>query len=195
MSKTIASTVVTLTAILVIGSSTAYADHSRLGHDGTDIWLGIAAAVFANEVTNTFAGQRDRHHRRDKGYGGNSDTEYNRGHSHAGRNFTGNRGGRHDFAASYTSEPIRGGSSRRTRVIENPYPNRPLTGITFTGIDRDAVHINDVISYPRKRLLSHRGYSLSLHHPSRHLNARGYVDYISVKAKRKEYFTVTFHYQ
>lgn len=194
MSKIIASTVVTLTAILVIGSSTAYADHGR-SSDGTDIWLGIAAAVFADEVADTIAGQRDRHHHRGRGYDRNSDAGYDRGRSHAGRNFTGNRGGRHDFAASYTSEPIRGGSSRRTRVIENPYPNRPLTGITFTGIDRDAVHINDVISYPRKRLLSHRGYSLSLHHPSRFLNARGYVDYISVKAKRKEYFTVTFHYQ
>ncbi len=63
------------------------------------------------------------------------------------------------------------------------------------GIDHEAVHINDVITYPRKRVISRRGYSLSLYHPSAFLATRGYVDYISVKAKRREYFTVTFHYE
>lgn len=187
MTNTASRTVVALSTFLIFSANVAYADHEHRGNGGADIWLGIATAVLASEVLDNTAQQR--HSRRDRSYDGYDNRDYDRARNHQGRN------GRHDFAASYTSEPIRGGSSRRTRVIENPYPNRPLTGITFTGIDRDVVHINDVISYPRKQLLSRRGYSLSLYHPSRFLSARGYVDYISVKAKRKEYFTVTFHYQ
>lgn len=96
---------------------------------------------------------------------------------------------------SYTSKPIRGGgSSRRTRVVYNPYPNRSVSGITFSGMDHDIVHIKNVIAYPRKKLISHRGYSLSLNHPDRFLTTRDYIDYISIQAKRREYFTVTFHY-
>lgn len=119
-----------------------------------------------------------------------------RGNSHTAaysRNF-GGEARRHFGFASYTSPPFRGGSSRRTRVIENPYSNRIVTGITLTGIDNHAVHIEDVISYPGRYLLSPLGYSLSQYHPPRYINTGHFIDYISVQAKRKEYFTVTFHY-
>ncbi len=100
-----------------------------------------------------------------------------------------------DFAYnSYTSPPLRGGSSRRTRIIENPYSDRLVTGITLTGIDDDIVHLKDLVAYPGRYFLSPLGYTLSAYHPPRHINAGSYIDYISVAAKRKEYFTVTFHY-
>ncbi|MFK7863590.1 MAG: hypothetical protein AB8B95_05105 [Pseudohongiellaceae bacterium] len=95
---------------------------------------------------------------------------------------------------SYTSPPLRGGSSRRTRIIENPYSDRLVTGITLTGIDNDPVHIRDVVAYPGRQRLSPLRYSLSQYSPPRFINTYDYIDYISVAAKRKEYFTVTFHY-
>ncbi|PCJ25894.1 MAG: hypothetical protein COA96_06505 [SAR86 cluster bacterium] len=106
-----------------------------------------------------------------------------------------NQSSRRDFSMhSFTSQPLRGGSSRRTRIIENPYSNRMVTGITLTGIDNEVVHIKNVIAYPERQLVSPLGYSLSAHHRERFINTRAYIDYISVQAKRKEYFTVTFHY-
>lgn len=95
---------------------------------------------------------------------------------------------------SFTSQPLRGGSSRRTRVIENPYSDRLVTGITLTGVDNRPVHIRDVVAYPGRQLLSPLAYSLSQFSPPRFINTYNYIDYISVAAKRKEYFTVTFHY-
>ncbi|MFT4888010.1 MAG: hypothetical protein ACJAY7_000951 [Pseudohongiellaceae bacterium] len=95
---------------------------------------------------------------------------------------------------SYTSPPLRGGSSRRTRLIENPYADRLVTGITLTGVDSQQVHIEDVVAYPGRYLLSPLAYSLSQYERPRFINTQNYIDYISVAAKRKEYFTVTFHY-
>lgn len=179
------TTLISLAAILTLGSGAVYADHGRRNNEVEDLLLNVATAFLVGEAAQHATldrGQRSRHGR-----------EYR---DNSARSFGGRHSNRDGYGgASYTSDPIRGGSSRRTRIVENPYPNRPLTGISFTGIDHDAVHINDVISYPRKRLISRAGYSLSLYHPSRFLNTRGYVDYISVKAKRKEYFTVTFHYE
>ena len=95
---------------------------------------------------------------------------------------------------SYTSPPLRGGSSRRTRIIENPYSHRLVTGITLTGIDDGIVHLKDVVAYPGRYHVSPLAYTLSAFHPSRFISTGGFIDYISVAAKRKEYFTVTFHY-
>ncbi len=170
-----------------------YAEDGHHRKDTSRLLLDVASAYLLNQATFHLASDRPR---RDRAYARPS-SNYNNFYRSSYRNhgLGGRYSNRHNYAgASYTSEPIRGGSKRRTRVIDNPYPNRPITGITFTGIDDDAVHIKDVISYPRKRLLSPRGYSLSLHHPDRFFNTRGYVNYISVKAKRREYFTVTFHY-
>lgn len=182
MTNPIRMTLLSLATIAVLGSSAAYGDHGRRDNGTEDLLLNVVAETFLHAALDR--PQRSHHSR---GYRHDNDT--------SARNFGGRHSDRIGYGgASFTSEPIRGGSSRRTRIIANPYPNRPLTGISFTGIDHDVVHINDVITYPRKRLISHTGYSLSLYHPSRFLNTRGYVDYISVKAKRKEYFTVTFHY-
>lgn len=95
---------------------------------------------------------------------------------------------------TYTSPPLRGGSSRRTRIIENPYANRLVTGITLTGVDNNPVHIRDVVAYPGRQLVSPLQYSVSQYSAPRFINTYAYMDYISVAAKRKEYFTVTFHY-
>ena len=125
------------------------------------------------------------------GYSGNRNSNRNYGERSS------NRQGRHGVINnrnSFTTQPVRGGSSRRTRIIENPFPDRRVVGVTLTGIDNDVVHVEDVVAYPQRRRISHRGYTLSLYHPERHINTRGFMDYISVKAKRKEYFTVTFHY-
>lgn len=187
MTNTLRATLTTLAAIALFGSNAAYADTNRRG-DSTDLLLGIASAILVNEAVQHVA--LDRHSR------SRHARAHHQGRDNSARNFGGRNSNRNGFGgSSYTSEPIRGGSSRRTRVIENPYPNRPVTGISFTGIERSAVHINDVITYPRKRLISHRGYTLSRHHRSPFLNTHGYVDYISVKAKRREHFTVTFHYE
>ena len=97
--------------------------------------------------------------------------------------------------AAYTSEPVRGSRERRTRVIRNPFPHRYVTGITLTGLDDDYVHVRDLIAYPYKRPLSHQGFSLSNHHPEQYIPVQGYLlDYISIAAKKKNYFTATFHY-
>jgi hypothetical protein len=177
-----------LATTLILGSSAAYADHGRRNSDVENLLLGVASAFLATEAVQHVAldrGQRSRHGR-----------DYRDDLDNSARGFNGRNSNRSGYGGtSFTSEPIRDGKSRRTRIIENPYPNRPLAGVSFTGIERDAVQINDVITYPRKRLISHRGYSLSLYRPSQFLNTRGYVDYISVKAKRREHFTVTFHYE
>ena len=182
------TTLISLTTTLILGSSVAYADHGRRNNDVEDLLLSVASAFLVTEAAQYTAldrPQRPRHGR-----------EYRGGRDNSARGSSGRHSNRDGYGGtSFTSEPIRGGRSRRTRIIENPYPNRPLTGVSFTGIDHDPVHINDVITYPRKRLISHTGYSLSLYYPSQFLSTRGYVDYISVKAKRKEYFTVTFHYE
>lgn len=178
-------TLIALATCLTLSPAAAFADHGRRDNDTTQLLLGIASSLLVSDAVSQLDRDRPGRSRHDRGYENSFERGFNRG--------TNSR--RHGFGASYTSEPIRGGSSRRTRIIENPYPGRAITGISFTGIDHDPVHINDVITYPRKRLISRRGYSLSLNHPSPFLGARGYVDYISVKAKRKEYFTVTFHYE
>lgn len=183
MTNLLRTTLASLAIAVILGSSAAYADHGRRGNDTENLSVNIVADAVLHATLDR--PQRPRHGRK-----------YRHDRDNSARGFDGRHFNRDGYGgASFTSEPIRGGSSRRTRIIENPYPNRPLTGVSFTGIDHDAVHINDVITYPRKRLISHTGYSLSLYHPSQFLNTRGYVDYISVKAKRKEYFTVTFHYE
>ena len=177
-----------LATTLILGSSAAYADHGPRNNDVEDLLLNVASAFLVTQTTQhatLVRNQRSRH-----GH------EYRRDRDNPARGFSGRNSNRDGYSqTSFTSDSVRGGSSRRTRIIENPYPNRPVTGVSFTGIDHDAAHINDVIIYPRKRLISYTGYSLSLHHPSQFFNTREYVDYISVKAKRKEYFTVTFHYE
>ena len=70
-----------------------------------------------------------------------------------------------------------------------------MTGITLTGIDNDIVNIKDVVSYPGRYFLSPLDYTLSQYLPERYINTGHHIDYISVAAKRKEYFTVTFHYE
>ncbi len=188
------TTPIALSACLSVGSAAAFADHGRRDSDATALLLGIASSFGISNVVSHLDQDRRSRSRYDRGYNYSIDRDSNRGRLTPSRKHHESNSNRHGFAASFTSAPIRGGSSRRTRIIENPYPGRPISGISFTGIDHDAVHINDVITYPRKRLISHRGYSLSLYHPSPFIGTRGYVDYISVKAKRKEYFTVTFHY-
>lgn len=183
MTKLIRTALLSLATTLILGSSAAYGDHGRRDNDTESPLLNVVAGAVLHAALDH--SQRPR-----------NDREYRHDRDNSARGFGGRHSNRDGYGrASFTSEPIRGGSSRRTRIIENPYPNRPITGISFTGIDHDAVHINDVITYPRKRLISHTGYSLSLYHPSRFLNTRRYIDYISVKAKRKEYFTVTFYYE
>ena len=177
-----------LATTLILGSSAAYADHGPRNNDVEDLLLNVASAFLVTQTTQhatLVRNQRSRHSHK-----------YRRDRDNLARGFSGRNSNRDGYSqASFTSDPVRGGNSRRTRIIENPYPNRPVTGVSFTGIDHDAAYINDVITYPRKRLISYTGYSLSLQHPSQFFNTRGYVDYISVKAKRKEYFTVTFHYE
>ncbi|MFT6093521.1 MAG: hypothetical protein ACJA2Q_001421 [Pseudohongiellaceae bacterium] len=120
---------------------------------------------------------------------------YRNGRRSAFRNNQERRIERQEYGSfSYTSPPLRGGSSRRTRIIENPYADRLVTGITLTGLDRQQVHIKDVVAYPDRYLLSPLNYSLSQYDRPRFINTQNYIDYISVAAKRKEHFTVTFHY-
>lgn len=189
MNKSLKTTLFALPALLLFGATAAHADHDRRDNDTADLLLGIASSLLVSNVIDYEVDDRRGRSRHDRDF--NRDRDWSWGD----RNFRGRDFDRPGYGgASYTSDPIRGGSSRRTRIVENPYPNRPVTGISFTGIERNPVHINDVITYPRKRLISRHGYSLSLYHPSRFLNTRGYVDYISVKAKRREHFTVTFHY-
>lgn len=185
MTNLLKTTLVIIGAITALVSSASYADQNRRAGDTENLFLSIASALLVSEADSYASLDRPQHSRHSREHRPNVPLR-----DFPARNF--HSDGYH--SGSFTSEPVRGGSSRRTRIITNPYPSRPVTGVSFTGIEHDAVHINDVITYPRKRLISHRGYSLSLYHPSQFLNTRGYVDYISVKAKRKEYFTVTFHY-
>ena len=165
--------------------------------DGIGFLLGLTAnyLIFDNQQEHA---RDDRRRRRD--YRANAYNERNDSRRH-GRSIThANRGFGHSQRAahgnhSYTSPPLRGGSSRRTRIIENPYSDRIVTGITLTGIDNGIVHIEDVVSYPGRYFLSPLDYTLSGYLAERYINTGHHIDYISVKAKRKEYFTVTFHYE
>ncbi len=196
MTTALTTTLYACSLVVILGSSMVNADDGHSNYNASHSLLDIASAYLLDEPTDHFARGRSARSRYERGFArhtsNRNDSYGNRSHNDS---FDNRHSGRHGYGeSSYTSEPIRGGSSRRTRVIDNPYPNRPVTGLTFTGIEHEAVHVKDVISYPRKRLISPRGYSLSLHHPSRFIRTRGYIDYISVQAKRKEYFTVTFHY-
>jgi len=165
--------------ILIVSAPKAKADE-------LDFLFNLGAQYLLHEQDLQLA-QYDRRSRRHGAENGYRESRRNRnGFARSDRRDNGSH--------SYTSEPIRGGSSRRTRIVDNPYSNRIVTGITLTGIDNDIVHIKDVISYPHRRKISRRGISLSAYHPSRYTDTRSYVDYISIQAKRKEYFTVTFHY-
>ena len=183
MKKTLRTTLLSLSAFLIIGSGTADADHGNRNLDASDLLFGIATGYLASNTARDVAEDRAIRSRRDRGY------------NHDSRNSSRSFGNRHDngySAKSVTSEPIRGGSSRRTRIVSNPYPNRALRGISFTGIDRGAFHINDIITYPSKRLISRRGYSLSLFEPSQFLNTRGYVDYIALRQNERNILPLPF---
>lgn len=178
------------------------------GNDSLDLLLGIGASYLATDhsarvYAADYPRRGDRSRNQNSGYHYRESDRYYSGRRHSIDNFSERRyerGFRPDprvsyGPASFTSEPIRGGSSRRTRVIANPYSDRVVTGITLTGIDNSYVHIKDVVSYPGRHLLSPLGYTLSVYEPPRFINTGHYIDYISVAAKRREYFTVTFHYQ
>ncbi len=193
--------------LVMVNPTTAQADGYYSDTDGLSMILNVASAYLIEDSR-----QRNIEDRRDRRHDARSykqrydDRGFNNRNPNSRRGFNAGRSndlranhrtaGRGAFNGrnSFTSQPVRGGDSRRTRIIENPFPNRRVTGVTLTGIDNDVVHIEDVVAYPRRQIISHRGYSLSIYHPERHINTRGFIDYISVQAKRKEYFTVTFHY-
>ena len=130
-----------MSAFLIIASGTAYADHDNRNLDASYLLIGIATSYLASDAARNVSEDRTVSSRRDRVY------------SHDSRNSSRSFGNIHDngySAKSVTSEPIRAESSRRTRIVTNPYPNRALSGISFTGIDRGTVYINDVITYPRK---------------------------------------------
>lgn len=167
------------------------------GDDGLELILGITAGYILNNHSARVY-EADYPHRRDRRRGYHSasrDRSYYRNYNSRRFDRGFSPGPRNDFGpASFTSEPIRGGSSRRTRIIANPFSDRIVTGITLTGIDNGCVHIKDVVSYPGRYLVSPLGYTLSAYQPLSYINTGHYIDYISVAAKRREYFTVTFHY-
>lgn len=189
------TTVFSCSLLLAFSSVTARADslHSEFGDIG--LLLNIAAETILQKNFMQLA-QDDRRSRRGRDYGRYSNSHASPNSHLAPKYKRGvRRSNRHEYSMqSYTSPPVRGGSSRRTRIIENPYSNRIVTGITLTGIDNGVVHIKNVISYPYRQLISPLSYSLSAYQPSRLIHTRDYIDYLSVQAKRKEYFTVTFHY-
>ena len=197
--------------LVMVNPTTAKADGYYSDSDGLSMIINIASAyLIEDSLQRNIEDRRDRRHDARRYNERYDDRSFNardlngRGFNHNGFNASRNNGlrpshrtaGRGVFNSrnSFTSQPIRGGDSRRTRIIENPYPDRRVTGVTLTGIDSNVVHVEDVVAYPRRQIISHRGYSLSIFHPERHINTRGFIDYISVQAKRKEYFTVTFHY-
>ena len=183
---------------MLVNPVRAKADGYYSDGDGLSMILNIAAAVLMDDGRQRHVNDRreydhnlsrSHNHSYNRNPNGYNYRAYNRIH-----NARPERRGAFSRQNSFTSQPIRGGDSKRTRIIDNPYPDRRVVGITLTGIDNEVVHVEDVVSYPARRTISHRGYSLSLFHPERHINTRGHIDYISVKAKRREYFTVTFHY-
>ena len=185
--------------LLAIGSAPTRADDSFGGVNAANLLLTLTAAYLIQDQLHdgfrqerVLVAQRDRRLRR---HSRDHRRDYNRSRiRHPGAQHRRTANNRHAHTRSYTSQPVRGGSSRRTRIIENPYSNRLVTGITLTGIDNDFVHLEDVIAYPARRQINHRDFTLSSYHPPQFINTRGHIDYISVQAKRKEYFTVTFHY-
>ncbi|MDA1370513.1 MAG: hypothetical protein O2971_07110 [Proteobacteria bacterium] len=181
---------------LLFSTSLSIADDGLFPDEGLGLLLGIAGDYllddYADDIVRT--DQQYRIRDRDHGYnaGRHSDRDYQ--HSRGPRRDSGRVRDRVHGGHSFTSPPIRGGKSRRTRIVENPYAGREVTGITLTGIDNDIVHIEDVISYPGRYRLSPLGYTLSVFHPQRYIGTGVFIDYISVQAKHREYFTVTFHY-
>lgn len=189
------TTMISCSLVLAFSSAAVKADDRHAEFDSIGLLLNIAAQTILQDNYRQLA-QDDRRSRRSRDYRRARDSQFSPNYQFSpGRKRDQKRSDRREHGMhSYTSPPVRGGSSRRTRIIENPYGNRIVTGITLTGIDNDIVHIKDVISYPRRQLISPFSYSLSAYQPSSYINTGDYIDYISVQAKRKEYFTVTFHY-
>lgn len=188
MTGLVKSSMISCALVLAFSSAAVRADDLYSDFSDIGLLLNIAAEAIIQDSLVELA-QNDRRYRGERGY------RRSPGAHVSPKNRRGFKGSdRRGYGSSYTSQPVRGGSSRRTRIIENPYSNRLVTGITLTGIDNDIVHIKDVISYPHRQLISPFSYTLSAYEPSRFINTRNYIDYISVQAKRKEYFTVTFHY-
>lgn len=197
-----------VTSVLLTLTTTAYADletevnDSGIYETAPSAFLMVAAT---DERQTKRRGRRGSYHghervdtriwpnRQDRGF---RESFGNNNRQNFGRIGKGRQSGARRDASffSYTSPPLRGGSSRRTRIIENPYSDRLVTGITLTGVDSREVHIRDVVAYPGRQLVSPLAYSLSQYSRPRFINTYNYIDYISVAAKRKEYFTVTFHY-
>lgn len=183
------TTMISCSLLLAFSSVAVKADDRHFDFDGIGLLLNIAAESILQDNYRQLA-QDDRRSRRSREYRRSYNSQFIPNYKRGQKRSDNPGHGMH----SYTSPPVRGGSSRRTRIIENPYANRIVTGVTLTGVDNNIVHIKDVISYPHRQLISPFSYSLSAYQPSRYINTRDYIDYISVQAKRKEYFTVTFHY-
>ncbi|PCH59243.1 MAG: hypothetical protein COC19_07355 [SAR86 cluster bacterium] len=184
--------------IIILFSSTAVADNSTerlINNIGQILHIAYEVQNQTHRPVNRTVVTPHRKVETSRGYRGDARGEQRA--NHAGYDNFNRRqqghGGHREF--TYTSEAIRGGSSRRTRIIENPYPHRVVTGITLNGISNREVHVRDVIAYPGRNRISHTGYSLSNFDSQAYLHVNQVIDHISVKAKRKQYFTVTFHYR
>ena len=68
MKKTLRTTLLSLSAFLIIGSGTAYADHDNRNLDASDLLIGIATSYLASDTARDFAEDRTVSSRRDRGY-------------------------------------------------------------------------------------------------------------------------------
>ena len=111
MTNLTGATQLSLAKTLIIGSSATYADHGYRNNDVEFLLLNVASAFLVTEAaqyTIIYREQRSRHgsgYRRDR-----DNSAHSFGDRHSNRDcYSG---------ASFTSEPVRGGSSRRTRTVE-----------------------------------------------------------------------------
>ena len=105
------ATQLSLATTLIIGSSAIYADHGQRNNDVESLLLNVASAFLVTEAAQYSMLDREQRSRHSRGYRRDRD---NSAHSLCGRHSN-----RDCYSgASFTSEPVRGGSSRRTRTVE-----------------------------------------------------------------------------
>ena len=111
MTNLTGATPLSLATTLAQGSSAAYANHGHRNNGTEDLLLNVALTFLVTEAaqyTIIYREQRSRHgsgYRRDR-----DNSAHSFGDRHSNRDcYSG---------ASFTSEPVRGGSSRRTRTVE-----------------------------------------------------------------------------
>ena len=111
MTNLTGATPLSLATTLAQGSSAAYANHGHRNNGTEDLLLNVALTFLVTEAAQYKVLDREQRSRHGRGYQSDRDN--------SARSFGGRHSNRDCYSgASFTSEPVGGGSSSRTRIVE-----------------------------------------------------------------------------